>query len=172
MMKKSEKFLPIGIQYGMLCVVGKGKRAGYSSCKCSCGTVKEIRNQNILSGQRSCGCEKAHNFDNANRPKGKDHGLWKGGVSSERERTMQTRDYKIWREFVIERDGHKCLKCGTENELKAHHIEDYRTAPEKRTAPDNGATLCKLCHNEFHKCYGRFNTCREQLNAFLQPSTT
>lgn len=172
MMKASGKSIPEGNQYGLLCILGKGERSGYSTCKCSCGTVKEIRNRNILSGQRSCGCIKAHNFDNACRLKGEEHAMWKGGISSERERTMQTRDYKTWRESVIERDGRKCLKCEAENKLKAHHIEDYRTAPEKRTAPENGATLCQLCHNEFHKRYGRINTNREQLDAFLSKRNT
>jgi len=51
--------------------------------------------------------------------------------------------------------------------LVAHHIQNFAQFPELRFAIDNGITLSKQAHNEFHKRYGRKNNNREQLDEFL-----
>jgi len=40
-----------------LTILGKGSKAGYVRCRCSCGAEKEIRAAHIRAGKiRSCGC--------------------------------------------------------------------------------------------------------------------
>jgi 5-methylcytosine-specific restriction endonuclease McrA len=166
-MKKLSIHLPVGARYGSLSILGQGKETGYSICKCDCGTIKEVSNDSLGKGQKSCGCIKVHNFDQVNRPTGEKHGNWKGGVSSERSRTMASKKYKDWKKEVFENSGHKCRKCGSENKLMTHHIEDYKTSTKRRVDIENGAVLCMDCHNEFHRLYGKHNTNHQQFEAFI-----
>ena len=50
----------VGNQFGKLIVIGKAdikSRRAYWVCKCECGTVKNVRGDNLLSGRTvSCGC--------------------------------------------------------------------------------------------------------------------
>lgn len=52
-----------------------------------------------------------------------------------------------WALRVKQRDGWKCLLCGSEENLTAHHwhICDHH-AHAARYCVDNGATLCYTCH--------------------------
>jgi 5-methylcytosine-specific restriction endonuclease McrA len=94
--------------------------------------------------------------------------MWKGGVSSERERIASTKKYKDWKQAIFERDAFVCAKCGdSESKLNTHHIEDFRSNTTKRIDPNNGITLCQSCHLAFHRKYGRQNTTNEQLMEFL-----
>lgn len=59
--------------------------------------------------------------------------------------------YRVWREQVLERDGHACVKCGATSNLQAHHIKPFATFEECRLDIDNGITLCRKCHAALHK---------------------
>jgi len=54
------------------------------------------------------------------------------------------------REYVLHRDGHKCQgRKGCKNKiLNVHHIESRKTGSD---APNNLITLCKECHDDYHK---------------------
>jgi len=77
--------------------------------------------------------------------------------------------YLKWKCAVLERSGYKCSRCGSENDLRAHHIlELYRiihkynpdlsldkindivTSPEFNDI-SNGKTLCIACHLKEHR---------------------
>jgi len=45
---------------------------------------------------------------------------------------------------VIERDGHRCTKCGKTKNLQAHHI--IPVSMGGRTVMSNMKTLCIACH--------------------------
>lgn len=100
---------------------------------------------------------------------GKNSPCWKGGVyGTERHRLMGGREYKLWRKSCIERDNFVCQKYLTSGGvLDVHHINNYSEYPELRLAIDNGITLSKKAHQEFHKKYGCKNNTREQLEEFL-----
>lgn len=79
---------------------------------------------------------------------------------------------RAWRRLVIERDGHKCKKCGARKNLRAHHIENFAENEQLRLDVDNGITLCAECHDcgypgSFHMVYGVYKTTGKQLSEFL-----
>jgi 5-methylcytosine-specific restriction endonuclease McrA len=55
------------------------------------------------------------------------------------------------RQMVLERDNHKCTKCGSEGPLHCHHILPVTEEPLLSADIDNCITLCEECHKEAHK---------------------
>lgn len=166
---KQRKYLNIGDNYGNLAIINPSKKSGFSICRCECGNEVEVYNYNLKIGKtQSCGCLRQENLQNIERPKGENHGMWKGGVSTERERFMQTKEYKDWRISVFERDNFTCQKCGQVGyDLNAHHIKNYADNEDCRTDIDNGTTLCEECHRLFHSTYGIQNNNELQFEEFL-----
>ena len=65
------------------------------------------------------------------------------------------REAKAWRTRVFQRDDYTCQCCGQRGaKLNAHHLFDYQHHRELALDTNNGVTLCKECHVEFHKEYG------------------
>ena len=58
---------------------------------------------------------------------------------------------RMWANFVKDRDGRKCTKCGTQRRLHAHHIKPKSLFPNLMFEMSNGITLCKQCHMKEHK---------------------
>jgi len=74
---------------------------------------------------------------------GEKHPGWKG------EKTARTREsYLICRKSV-RRIG-KCEKCGSTENLHAHHILPYSEYPEFGADPNNIEVLCAVCHAKEH----------------------
>lgn len=59
-------------------------------------------------------------------------------------------EWEILREKILERDEHKCVVCGSSEELSVHHL-----VPKSAGGSDslsNLITVCVVCHNlKFHK---------------------
>jgi len=161
--------LKIGSVYGRLTVIKSSNEVGKSICKCECGNIGNYRNSSLKNGRtRSCGCLKKENFDNVRKVKGEEHGMWKGGISSPRQRLMSSKVYKDWRIGVFERDSYICQKCGqVGGKLHAHHSNNYTDYENERTNVDNGITLCKNCHDGFHIKYGRNGTDGMMIKEFI-----
>ena len=83
--------------------------------------------------------------------KGELNSSWKGGISSLNNRIRNSREYRLWRKAVFERDGHKCIWCGSVKNIEADHINRFSIFPELRFVVENGRTLCKLCHLTLRK---------------------
>jgi len=65
------------------------------------------------------------------------------------------KDFWNIREYVLYRDNHTCQICKKTNlVLNVHHIESRNTGGNR---PDNLITLCKKCHNKFHKGKAKLN---------------
>jgi len=169
-LRSRRKYLNIGDRYGRLVIKGHSKVAGFSICECDCGTIKDINNVRLKTDVvNSCGCLQSYNLDNRKVLKGENHPNWKGGISGDRGRDMQTKVYKTWRKEIYERDNYTCQKCKQVGyKLNVHHIESYAEHENKRCEVDNGITFCKKCHLKFHKKYGRKGINKNQLNEFLR----
>lgn len=162
------KIIPLETRFGRLVVIDKHQTDGKVLCKCDCGTISYINKSNLKQGMtNSCGCLKKESFKNTTHVKGSRHGMWKGGISRDRERFMQTSKYRQWRDKVYLRDNYTCQACGQVGyELNAHHIKPYADNKHLRTDIDNGITLCKECHIKFHSLYGRLNNDDTQIEEF------
>lgn len=80
---------------------------------------------------------------------------WKGGITSSDYRQRRSKDYEDWRASVFTRDEYTCEKCRqVGGGLVAHHVLGFAKHPHLRLSIDNGVTLCKGCHQEFHNTYG------------------
>lgn len=67
-------------------------------------------------------------------------------------RDRSSKDYKLWRLSVYERDNYTCQECGERGgKLNAHHIKSWRKHPDLRFSVSNGLTLCENCHKKKHK---------------------
>jgi hypothetical protein len=102
---------------------------------------------------------------------GKNCPFWRGGKMKDYPELVRIRksiEYRLWRKSVFKRDNFICQKCELSGGyLIAHHINNFADFPELRLAIDNGVTLCKKCHEDFHKRYSRKNNTKEQLEEFL-----
>lgn len=93
---------------------------------------------------------------------GNKHPMWRGGLSTMRNRLRQSCEYRNWRKIVYERDNYICQLCNSERKyLNCHHIETFSSIVEKYSLKsyddylnceilwsiDNGITLCKDCHD-------------------------
>lgn len=102
--------------------------------------------------------------------RGKAHYSYNHNISDEeRERNRDYPEYNDFKRDVYERDNYTCVCCGDNKggNLNAHHLNSYNFDKEHRTDINNGVTLCKKCHKEFHDLYGYGNNTKAQFREFL-----
>ena len=58
--------------------------------------------------------------------------------------------------IALERDGHKCVRCGSTEKLACHHIDGSGQDENPNNELDNLETLCDSCHTKHHN--PRFDT--------------
>ena len=103
--------------------------------------------------------------------RGENHGNWKGGITPKNEKIRKALEYKLWRGAVFAKDNWTCQKCRKKGgKLVSHHLHNFADFPKLRTSIENGITLCKKCHIEFHRIYGLKNNTKEELKEFLNSS--
>jgi hypothetical protein len=101
-----------------------------------------------------------------NHQKKESHPYWKperDPALRDREREIFTNLLIPWKKEIYKRDGYACQRCGgkncKDNRLEAHHLNGFHWDDKNRLNLNNGITLCRLCHKDFHHKYGRhFNT--------------
>lgn len=90
------------------------------------------------------------------------------GKTHENRRLRNLVEYQLWRKACFERDNYTCQKTKISGgDLEVHHINNFADYPDLRLAIDNGITLSKKMHREFHKIYGNKNNTMEQIVEFL-----
>lgn len=62
--------------------------------------------------------------------------------------------YTRWRQAVYNNCQGRCVLCGAEDHLEAHHIKSFKDCPEERNNPLNGILLCHKCHLRVHRAGG------------------
>lgn len=93
---------------------------------------------------------------------------WRGGITPVNLKVRSSLEYSFWRKSCLKRDNFTCQKTGTKGgDLAVHHINNFAEFPELRFAIDNGITLSKEAHDEFHKKYGKRNNTKEQIDEFI-----
>jgi 5-methylcytosine-specific restriction endonuclease McrA len=79
---------------------------------------------------------------------------WRGGLTPTHLRIRNSKEMKLWRIVVFERDNYTCQSCGLRSGkgvnliIEAHHIKSFSKFPELRFDINNGLTLCKDCHKK------------------------
>jgi hypothetical protein len=58
---------------------------------------------------------------------------------------------RLWGFFIKERDSYRCVCCGSENHIQAHHIVRKTLYPLGAVETGNGITLCRECHGRVHE---------------------
>ena len=98
---------------------------------------------------------------------GKNHYKWNSNLTDdERNDKRNYPAYYEWRTLIYKRDNYTCQICSKRGHvLNAHHLDGYRNNPDKRILLENGITLCKECHDNFHHQYG-YNNTKEQFIEF------
>ena len=67
----------------------------------------------------------------------------------ERERFRLSKEWKIWRDSVFQRDRHTCQECSVVGgNLEPHHIVPIRIDLKNLLNINNGITLCRECHKK------------------------
>jgi len=80
---------------------------------------------------------------------------WKGGITPDRVRVRISLDMKLAREACFKRDDYTCRDCGQRGgKLNAHHTWPFQSYPQLKFEVSNLLTLCKHCHDAFHKAAG------------------
>ncbi len=64
------------------------------------------------------------------------------------QRYLQTPEWQAIRQMALDRDGHRCVECGSTERLQVHHKTYRRRGWEKRK---DLVTLCKPCHEAEHR---------------------
>ncbi len=63
-----------------------------------------------------------------------------------------SREYRIWRATCIRRDK-TCQICNTLQSRQVHHKNNAEDHPDQRFDTENGITLCRNCHTQYHCNY-------------------
>lgn len=169
-----------GMRYGRLVVISfVGNTPKNTQWKCMCECTKEVIvfGSNLRHGYtHSCGCLKIETCK-ANRGikhpqygiRGEQTSRWKGGITPENKAIRSSTNYAIWRNSCFARDNYTCQKCGVKGEyLHAHHVQNFSSHKSLRLELSNSVTMCKACHEQFHKTYGNRNNNKMQVIDFTK----
>lgn len=96
--------------------------------------------------------------------RGENHYKWKGGASKLNTAIRQMTENRKWMDAVKDRDGHRCVRCASVDQLESHHKTELADLIERHAIKssadarrcldlwdlDNGETLCRKCHYAEH----------------------
>ena len=132
---------------------------------CECMNTGEVSLHQFQKGSRCKKCE-------MKKKRGENHHNWNPDLTDEQrnEKRFRKPENRIWRTKVFERDNYICQICFSTNcnRLEAHHLDGWNKFAQKRFCVENGITLCKEDHKEFHSKYGRGNNTKKQFEEYRQ----
>ena len=89
-------------------------------------------------------------------PRGEEASNWKGGITPLRKKMYFSKEYKLWRNAVFERDDWTCRICLMRGKtLNVDHVKSWAEYPKLRYKLENGRTLCIDCHRKTPTYGGR-----------------
>lgn len=142
-----------------------GRKRGFM-CKCLIDGNEWVSSYTDLI-KRQHGCR----FCAYRANSGENHYYYNHNKSEEERITRREyTEYYKWREDVYRRDNYTCQCCGYDKggKLNAHHLNGYSWDIEHRTDINNGITLCRDCHEGFHRIYGYNNNTKEQFEEWIK----
>lgn len=164
-----------GQVFGELTVVewdnikSKETKNSYWICKCSCGNMVSVSAPRLKSGYKTI-CGGKFNHRNMNEINNNKNIIDMFNPDYLKE-LRSSPEYSQYRRHVMEKDGYKCIICGSHN-IEVHHIYPFSSNPHDRFNPDTGICMCKEHHSvsspiSFHSIYGRFDNTPEQLEEYV-----
>lgn len=129
---------------------------------CFCGKKHYATLSSIRKGG-GCGCKRGN-------LRGEKHHNYKEYLTEcDRKKSRNgTLGYASWRRNVIARDHNSCVVCwDIETKLVVHHLNSFSVHKDERVDLDNGVTLCKNCHKDFHAQYGKENVSKNDFKDFI-----
>lgn len=95
-------------------------------------------------------CNNFHKFSEDNKVK-----IALKLITSDRKPKIYENELYGWAKKIVERDGFKCIKCGSEEKLQVHHIKSFRNYPHLLKNEANVETLCFKCHKQTENYAGK-----------------
>lgn len=134
------------------------------SCKCLIDGYEWNATPHNLLNNRGCPKCKINNFCGENNPR------WNKELNDEdRNKERNTPEYKKWRDECFKRDDYTCQITNIKgHRLEVHHIYSYDKYKDLRLDINNGITLSKEIHSQFHSIYGYGNNTKEQWEEFVK----
>lgn len=134
--------------------------------KCSCGDLWETTPERVLLGNhcKKCGYKNLlgenNHFYNSNLTE---------DDRNNRNYRFRNPQYKKFVYDCFERDNYTCQISGkkSKGDIVVHHINGFNWDVNNRYNIDNGITLNKEIHKEFHKIFGKGNNTKEQFIRFV-----
>lgn len=121
-----------------------------------CGKIKsEVADVIIRGDIQSCGDHK---------PSGENHHNYNPNQDKYR---RDSRDCKAWSKSIMIASDYKCIVCGDNKRLNAHHLDGFKWCVERRFDLTNGACMCIKCHKDFHSKYGSGKNTESQFIEYI-----
>mgnify|MGYP006349497135 CR=1 FL=1 len=130
----------------------KGKSSNMLGKNHSKETIDKIKKSNIGQKRNSITIEKIK--EARKKQVGEKCPGWKGGITPYITRLRNSEEYQFWRNSIFNRDQYKCMLCNEGGTLNAHHIIGVSVDISLIFDINNGITLCKKCHFDFHSKHG------------------
>ena len=70
-----------------------------------------------------------------------------------KEQYHQQLEHPLWykkRKIILARDNHKCVLCGSTDNLQVHHMKYFKNRYAWEYANSTLVTLCRECHQKVH----------------------
>jgi hypothetical protein len=128
---------------------------------CKCGRVSEtaLSNLSSIEGCRDCWIDFLLSDKNPSRSL----------TVEERHSQRKAPEYAEWRTSVFQRDSYTCISCAQYGgSLQAHHLDAFHWCEDRRYDTTNGVTLCRSCHTDFHRVYGKVNNTKAQFDEWMR----
>lgn len=129
---------------------------------CDCGVDGEYFANHVKNGNsQSCGCLSR---EMSKARVGELNQVWNPNLTDEERAGNRGGKITTWAKAVKTRDDFICQVCGSMEKLVAHHLNGYKNNPDARYDVENGVTMCRDCHADFHVNFmGRYRTpCTKQ----------
>jgi len=134
-------------------------------CICDCGNIRNIRSGDLITkNTQSCGCLKVEVIKERRGPK---HFAYNPLISEEERIDRRLNfEYKEWVKNIYKKYNFRCVICGSNKKIHAHHLYSFLYYKDLRWKLNNGVVLCATHHFKFHAKFGLGKNTKKQFNQF------